>query len=321
MTTRTDRHRCRARRRTGSPRHGTLGVANRGPLAALTLAALVTASAAAAETTAVEGADLRYVSDGEGTPVVFVHGAISDHRVWEPYRERIARNHRFIAYDQRYFGTDEWPDEAEHFSIDTHADDLVALLEALEDEPAHVVTWSYSGDVASRAVLRRPDLFRSLIHFEPAVGSLMAGLPGASRATGEMFSRFGPAMLAVEEGRLEDSALRFLDAVFDLPEGAADDEPEPWPTIWRDNGRTVPPYLASPEGESVSCAALADVRVPTLVVQGGRSFTRYSMMAERVADCQPNAVIVTLAGVNHDGPYRKPEEFGEMIERFVALIE
>lgn len=320
MIERSDLH---PRRRHPAGTRGSSTALPFGPLAlpALALGALIAAAPAAAETSRVAGAELSYVSDGEGTPVLFVHGAISDRRVWEPYRERIARNHRFIAYDQRYFGTADWPDEAESFSADTHAADLVALIETLEDEAVHLVTWSYSGDVGSRAVLRRPDLFRSLIHFEPAVESLLAGVPGASRATTEMFSAFGPAMTAVEEGRLEDSALRFLDAVFELPSGAADEEPEPWPTIWRDNGRTVPPFLAATEGESVSCAALGELPVPTLVVQGDRSFARFSMMAERLAACQPNAVLVTLEGVNHDGPYRRPEEFGAMIEHFIALVE
>jgi pimeloyl-ACP methyl ester carboxylesterase len=48
---------------------------------------------------------LPYVDDGEGIPVVFLHGAISDLRVWEPYRARIAEDRRFVSYTQRYFGT------------------------------------------------------------------------------------------------------------------------------------------------------------------------------------------------------------------------
>lgn len=56
---------------------------------------------------------------------VFVHGAISDMRVWNAYRARIAGKRRFIAYTQRYFGTDEWPDKAERFSRETHTEDLI----------------------------------------------------------------------------------------------------------------------------------------------------------------------------------------------------
>lgn len=274
-----------------------------------------------AQTVSVDGAELTIVDEGEGVPVIFVHGAISDHRVWEPLRGMIAENRRFIAYDQRYFGTADWPDEAEHFTIDTHADDLIAVIEALDAGPAHVVTWSYSGDVAARAAIKRPDLFRAMVHYEPAIPSLLDGLPGADQATQRMFAGFAPAMAAVQDGRAEDSALRFIEAVFDLPEGAAASEAEPGPTIWRENGRTVAPYLKAPEGETVSCEAAGRIGAPTLIVQGGTTFTRFSMMAERLGQCQPNAVVATLADVNHDGPHRKPLEFGAMIEGFLTAVE
>jgi pimeloyl-ACP methyl ester carboxylesterase len=56
----------------------------------------------------VNGVELSYIEQGTGAPVVFVHGAFSDVRFWEPQREVIAKQHRFIAYNYRYHGTDPW---------------------------------------------------------------------------------------------------------------------------------------------------------------------------------------------------------------------
>jgi pimeloyl-ACP methyl ester carboxylesterase len=53
----------------------------------------------------VNGVRIQYPEDGSGAPVVFVHGAVTDHRAWEPVRDEIARKYRFIALTQRYFGT------------------------------------------------------------------------------------------------------------------------------------------------------------------------------------------------------------------------
>lgn len=276
---------------------------------------------AIAETMPVDGAELPYVSAGEGTPVVFVHGAISDHRVWLPVKDAIAAERRFVAYDQRYFGTAAWPDDGANFSADNHATDLIAFVEHLDAGPVYLVTWSYSGDVGSHFALKRPDLVRAMVHFEPAVGSLMTGLPGAERVTNDMFAKFGPAMEAMKDGRLEDSSLRFLDAVFELPVGSADKEPEPWPTIWRQNGRTIPLFLKGRGGDVVTCDALGELRIPTLVIVGANSHPRYAMMSERLAACQPNAVLVTMDDVNHDGPYRRPGELAEMIDSFLDLVE
>jgi hypothetical protein len=57
----------------------------------------------------VNGVTLPYLDQGQGAPVVFVHGAFSDHRIWDAQREAIAKRYRYIALDQRYFGKNPWP--------------------------------------------------------------------------------------------------------------------------------------------------------------------------------------------------------------------
>ncbi len=75
----------------------------------------------------VNGVELSYVHQGTGTPIVFVHGAFSDLRIWEAQRPAVAQLYRFIAYNQRYHGTDPWPDEGQHYTAATHAADLTAF--------------------------------------------------------------------------------------------------------------------------------------------------------------------------------------------------
>jgi pimeloyl-ACP methyl ester carboxylesterase len=275
----------------------------------------------AVDTMPVDGAVLPYVSAGEGTPVVFVHGAISDHRVWLPLKDAIADERRFVAYDQRYYGTAEWDAVPQDFSPDVHADDLIAFVEGLGDGPVNLVTWSYSGDVGTRAALKRPDLFRAMVHYEPAIGSYLDGVPGAGRVTSDLFAKFGPEITAMQADQLEDSALRFIEAVFDLPEGGAAEEPEPWPSVWRENGHTVPVYVKQKPGDEVTCPELEGLNIPTLVIVGSDSHPRFAMMGERMVQCQPQAMLARLDGVNHDGPYRKPADLAEMIENFLELVE
>jgi pimeloyl-ACP methyl ester carboxylesterase len=57
----------------------------------------------------VNGVDLSYSEQDTGTPVVFVHGAWMDLRYWEPQRQAIATQYRFMAYNLRYHGTAPWP--------------------------------------------------------------------------------------------------------------------------------------------------------------------------------------------------------------------
>ena len=39
----------------------------------------------------VDGATLAYLEQGQGVPVVFVHGAIADHRTWDAQRDPTSR--------------------------------------------------------------------------------------------------------------------------------------------------------------------------------------------------------------------------------------
>src|SRR5262245_37458925 len=111
----------------------------------------------------VNGVRLPYVEQGTGEAIVFVHGVLSDLRSWEPVRERISGEYRYIAYTQRYFGTGPWRDEGQNFSVATHADDLVRFIASLDTGPVHLVGWSYGGQVATAATLKDPSLVRSLI--------------------------------------------------------------------------------------------------------------------------------------------------------------
>lgn len=269
----------------------------------------------------VEGASLSYVEQGSGTSVVFVHGALSDLRIWNSYAPVIAAERRFIAYTQRYYGTEDWPDEGTNFDTETHVTDLIAFVEGLEAGPVHLVTWSYSGEIGTYAAVRRPDLFLSMVHYEPNAYFLFYSLPGATAADRQTILTFGPPMTALKEGRLDEAALAFIDAAFQMPEGTAKDRPEPWPTYWRDNARTLPMLVGRKQLEPLSCEELQPLDVPTLVVQGAEAYVADSMVAERLAECQGNAMIVTVPGVNHNGPYQEPAAFAERIATFLDLVE
>ena len=126
----------------------------------------------------VNSVDLTYIEQGTGAPVVFVHGAWIDLRFWEPQRQVIARQHRFIAYNHRYHGTGPWPDDGKQYSATTHAADLAAFIRQLNAGPVHLVGISYGGFLTTLVASEHPDLVRSLTLAEPGIGALLADLPG-----------------------------------------------------------------------------------------------------------------------------------------------
>ncbi|WP_138469337.1 alpha/beta fold hydrolase [Poseidonocella sp. HB161398] len=289
-------------------------------LAALAAQAAGPGMAAELKTLPVAGAALSYAEEGAGPPVLFLHGALSDLRVWDRYAAPVAAQARFVAYTQRYFGTAAWPDDGAAFSRGTHVADLIAVAGALDAGPVDLVAWSYGGEIATYAALERPDLFRSLVLYEPSVEALLQGLPGAETALAEFSAGLGPAIAALGTGDTEAAALRFIETVFRLPEGAAAEEPAPFPDYWRENGRTLPVFAAMAPGAPVSCGDLGALEVPVMVVLGTQTYPHFAMMAERLAQCAGNGLLVRMEGVGHDGPYRRPERFAALALGFRALL-
>jgi pimeloyl-ACP methyl ester carboxylesterase len=149
----------------------------------------------------INGFRAQYVEQGSGEPMVFVHGAPGDLRAWEPIREGIASKYRFIAYNQRYFGTEPWPDDGKNFSIPTLADDLATFITSFNAGPVHLVSWSFGGLIAMQAAVKNPSLVRSLILYEPNVISVLPAESAEGKAAREDLSKmFAPVIAATKGG-------------------------------------------------------------------------------------------------------------------------
>lgn len=260
--------------------------------------------------------------DGNGSPVVFVHGALSDRRVWDDVMDAMPKSAQrsYISYTQRHFGPGKVPlGQPDDFRRDIHVTDLIAVVETLDRGPVTLVTWSYGGEIGIHAMLQRPDLFRAALHYEPMLFPLLADLPGGRRALQEKKDAvFAPAAALAKRGDLEGAAMQFIEGVFLMVPGTAVEAATPWPSIWRENSRTIPAYGTMAE-LPVHCADLHAIKVPMLVLSGADSQVDNVMIAEEVARCSSNATLVALPGINHDLPLVAAVDFAELIDAFLTI--
>jgi len=104
----------------------------------------------------VNGYPIEYLESGEGAPLLFLHGAISDFRLWAPYIDLVTKEHKFLAYTQRYHGTQPWPDEALNYSRDQHVADLISFIQEMnvragEHSQPFIRRWSGTSSDAAKA--------------------------------------------------------------------------------------------------------------------------------------------------------------------------
>jgi 3-oxoadipate enol-lactonase len=105
--------------------------------------------------------ELYYVEEGDGFPVVLIHGLAGDHTAWMPQLPRLSSRYRTIAFDNRGAGRSTQKDEP--VTTEELARDTLALMDELAVERAHVVGRSMGGAVAQHIALLDPDRVQSLV--------------------------------------------------------------------------------------------------------------------------------------------------------------
>lgn len=106
---------------------------------------------------------LYYEEIGSGMPIVFVHEFAGDLRSYEPQLRYFARRYRCIAYNARGYPPSDVPPDVESYSQDQARDDLLAVLDELNIEKAHIVGLSMGGFAALHLGIEYPERARSLV--------------------------------------------------------------------------------------------------------------------------------------------------------------
>ena len=106
--------------------------------------------------TAQDGTRLYYEEAGHGTPVIFVHEYAGDYRTWEMQMRFFSRAHRCVTYSQRGYPPSDVPTDPAKYSQDIARNDMLALMDALKIEKAHVVGHSMGAYTALHVGINAP---------------------------------------------------------------------------------------------------------------------------------------------------------------------
>jgi pimeloyl-ACP methyl ester carboxylesterase len=149
-----------------------------------------------------DGVSLYYEEAGRGTPVVFVHEFAGDYRTWEPQMRRFSRSHRCVTYSQRGYPPSDVPDDPARYGQDITRGDVVAVMDALGIEKAHVVGHSMGAYTALHVGMRHPQRCLSVTAAGCGWGSLpdpaaRDAMRAQAAETAKMFTAKGMTEAAV----------------------------------------------------------------------------------------------------------------------------
>ena len=137
----------------------------------------MTAGAVRSATVEAFGLSLAYDEQGEGKPVVLVHGTALGRRVWDEVVAALDDRVRTVAYDRRAYGDSEAPDPYRGTTVGEQTEDAAALIEALGTAPAIVCGHELGALVALDLVRRHPALAGAAVLVEPPVLALSQAGP------------------------------------------------------------------------------------------------------------------------------------------------
>lgn len=253
----------------------------------------------------VRGLEIAYERAGDGPPLVFLHGALADSRVWRRQLRGLADEFTVVAWDEP--GAGRSSDPPEDFTLADYADCLAAFISALDLGPAHVAGLSWGGVVAQELYRRHPRLVASLI-----LADTYAGWKG-SLSEEECAERLALV------GRLSDVPPgEFVRTAF--PGLMADDAPADLVDELLSISSAFRPLSARLVAAAIAACdqrdLLPQISVPTLLLWGELDARSPRSVAEQFRAAIPGARLALIPEAGHVSNMEQPARFNAEIREF-----
>lgn len=262
--------------------------------------------------------DFGYIEQGQGDPVIMLHGTLGDYRSWELQMESFARSYRTISYSRRYHYPNKCSGDETDYSARLHAQDLSAFISALGLESAYIVGNSYGAYTAMFHAIDHPEQVRALVLSEPPVLPLLdRNEQGASLRKEFLEKIWIPAGEALHRGETEKGVKIFVDGV--VTEGAFDSFPQEVQQLILNNACEFKAETSSSNfWTQFTCEDAARIKTPTLLLTGERSLKMLKLVVEELDHCLPNNELVTVPSSSHETASENPEAYNEIVLNFLA---
>lgn len=266
-------------------------------------------------TLAYDGLRMHYVDEGEGEPILLLHGEPTSSHLWRKLVPQLPG--RKVAPDLIGFGRSDKPEDVGWYSYDRHVASVVQLVETLDLEGITLVVHDWGGPIGLRFAVEHERRVARLV-------LLNTGIGGGS-APSETWLRFRQmvrdAGAGLDVGRLVEAG---TSQGLSAEDRAAYDAPFRTPASKA--GVLAFPELVPTEPGHPNTApmnrvaeALRSWRKPALVVWGADDRVLPPTVAQRLVELIPGAQgPVLIEGASHFLQEDRPDEVAEAIRAFLG---
>jgi pimeloyl-ACP methyl ester carboxylesterase len=258
----------------------------------------------------VQGRSIAFDRAGAGSPVVFLHGGLSDAREWRRQVGAFSASHDTIAWDAPGCGRSDDPPPT--FGMAEYGAALVGMLDALEIGRVHLVGLSFGAALAIAIADRSADRVRSL-----TLASAYAGWRG-SLSPDEVQERV-VATLAGLTLPPDEQARSFTETLFTAAVPPAV-KAETAAIVGDARPAGVRPMLTA-MAEADLRDALGRLRVPVLLVFGADDVRVPETARTALAEAIPSCRVRRFAGAGHQLNLEAPERFDAEVLAFLREVD
>lgn len=245
-----------------------------------------------------------------GLPILFVHGFPFDHTMWNPQAHFLGNQYRVLSYDLRGFSGS--PSD-ELVTIESHADDVVSILDHLKINRAVLCGFSMGGYIALRAIERFPDRFMGLILCDTK----------SAADTDEGRVKRAAGVQAVQKDGVFSYAKEFIKSVVTPKtlESKPDIIESLLQMINKNSKFAIANALLAMAARTDTTPSLAKINVPTLVMTGEEDKLIPLEVAKSAAAAIKGAQLKTIPDAAHMSNLENSEVFNEALGNFLARLK
>jgi 3-oxoadipate enol-lactonase len=258
----------------------------------------------------LDGVSIFYHDEGQGEPLLMIHGFPLSSDLYQPQRAALSHRFRVITPDLRGMGrSDVLPGS---YSMDTYADDMAALLDHLGIGQAIVGGMSMGGYVLFALLRRHPDRVKGII------------LINTKAAADTEDARQGRYKMA-EQARSE-SASAIAETMLPkmLTQQTREQQADLADFVHRMMAATpVDGIIGALEAMAQrpdSTALLGSIQVPTLIITGSEDALIPPAVAQELHSTIPNAELVIIDGAAHAAVLERPAAVNRAIEEWAMRL-
>lgn len=261
------------------------------------------------------GAELHYTDEGEGIPVIMVHGYGGSYRNWQKLNDSLKTQYRVIRLDLPGFGLSDLPGAGQE-KIDflkLYADYFTFMLDTLHVDSVYMIGNSMGGMMSWNATLQHPDKVKKLVLIGSAGYELEKIAQGVSKlmnvpGMGLVYSKGMP--LSMSEGGARKV---YADTSKINHKEVANNN-----KLWNREGNLEAAYRLMQSHQFPDSSRIRDIAVPTLIIWGRNDRIVPVEHAYKFQRDIKGAQLVVIDTCGHVPMIERPTETASAIRSFLA---